>query len=162
MHSFCSIYQGPQRIFCSDKYKSCKSDWKIVFALVKSMVLFMSREATSLGCSIPNTYMEFRRGRPRTGCRLKPLVSIQNPDSEKFQEVSEKGLDSFSVLKKNRVPGMGGIDAEVKLLPDNLRLFSGLFWLILANPGYFLANPGYSANPGYFLANPGYFLANHG
>ena len=30
-------------------------------------------------------------------------------------------------------------DAEVKLLPDNLRLFSGCFWQILAKPGYFLA-----------------------
>ena len=27
-------------------------------------------------------------------------MSIQNPDSEKFQEVSERGLASFSVLKK--------------------------------------------------------------
>ena len=30
-------------------------------------------------------------------------------------------------------------DAEVELLPDDLRLFSGYFWQILANPGYFLA-----------------------
>ena len=27
-------------------------------------------------------------------------MSIPNPDSEKFQEVSERGLASFSVLKK--------------------------------------------------------------
>ena len=27
-----------------------------------------------LGCSIPNTYMEFGRGWPRTGCRLTPLT----------------------------------------------------------------------------------------
>ena len=43
-----------------------------------------------LGCSIPNTKMEFGRGWSRTGCRLTPLVSIQNPDPEKFQEVSER------------------------------------------------------------------------
>ena len=30
-------------------------------------------------------------------------------------------------------------DAEVELLPDNLRLFSGYFWQILADCGYFLA-----------------------
>ena len=33
-------------------------------------------------------------------------------------------------------------DAEVKLFPNVWRLFSGYFWRILANPGYFLANPG--------------------
>ena len=47
-----------------------------------------------------------------------------------------------------------GGHAEVELLPGDLRLFSGYFWLILANRGYFLAtfwlilatltNPGYS------------------
>ena len=31
---------------------------------------------------------------------MTPLVSIQNTDPEKFQEVSERGLSSFSVLKK--------------------------------------------------------------
>ena len=35
-----------------------------------------------------------------TGYRLTPLVSIQNPDPEKIQEVSERELTSFSVLKK--------------------------------------------------------------
>ena len=30
-------------------------------------------------------------------------------------------------------------DAEVELLPDDLMLFYGYFWQILANPGYFLA-----------------------
>ena len=61
-----------------------------------------------LGCSIPNTKMEFGRGWSRTGCRLTPLVSIQNPDPEKFQEVRERGLASFSVLKrKEKVPDMG-------------------------------------------------------
>ena len=30
-------------------------------------------------------------------------------------------------------------DAEVKLLSDDLWLFSGYFWQILANPSYFLA-----------------------
>ena len=30
-------------------------------------------------------------------------------------------------------------DAEVELLPDDLRLFSDYFWQILANHGYFLA-----------------------
>ena len=30
-------------------------------------------------------------------------------------------------------------DAEVELLPDDLRLFSGYFWQILANLGDFLA-----------------------
>ena len=29
-------------------------------------------------------------------------------------------------------------DAEVELLPNDLRLFSGYFWQILANLGYFL------------------------
>ena len=31
---------------------------------------------------------------------MTPLVSIQNPDPEKIQEVSERELASFSVLKK--------------------------------------------------------------
>ena len=42
-------------------------------------------------------------------------------------------------------------DAEVELLPDDLRLFYGYFWQILTNRGYFmatvwliLATPGYS------------------
>ena len=31
-----------------------------------------------LGCSIPNTYMEFGLGWAPTGCRLTPLLSVQN------------------------------------------------------------------------------------
>ena len=42
--------------------------------------------------------MEFWRGWPRTGCRLTPLVSIQNPGPEKCQEVRERELCFFSVL----------------------------------------------------------------
>ena len=34
---------------------------------------------------------------------LTPLVSIQNLDPKKGQEVSERGLASFSVLKKNKL-----------------------------------------------------------
>ena len=45
-----------------------------------------------LGCSIPNTWMEFGQGWPFTGCLLTPLVCIQNPGPEKFQEVRERGL----------------------------------------------------------------------
>ena len=40
--------------------------------------------------------------------------------------------------------------AEVELLSDDLRLFSGYFWQILANSGYFLATVW------LILANPGY------
>ena len=58
--------------------------------------------------NIQHLCMEYGLVWPLTGWGLTPLVSIQNPDSEKFQEVSERGLASFSVLKKNRVPGMGG------------------------------------------------------
>ena len=43
---------------------------------------------------------------------------------------------------------VNGGDAEVELLPDDLRLFSVKFWQILANPwvfsDYCLANPGYT------------------
>ena len=39
---------------------------------------------------------------------MTPLVSIQNPDPEKFQEVSERGLASFSVLKKTESKTWGG------------------------------------------------------
>ena len=42
------------------------------------------------------------------------------------------------LMKRNTKNNMSG-DAEVELLPDDLRLFSGYFWQILANPGYFLA-----------------------
>ena len=35
--------------------------------------------------------------------------------------------------------GVLGGDAEVELLPDDLWLFSGYFWHILANNSYFLA-----------------------
>ena len=38
---------------------------------------------------------------------LDPLVSIQNHGPEKCQEVRERDLCFFSVLKKNRVPDMG-------------------------------------------------------
>ena len=40
--------------------------------------------------------------------------------------------------------------AEVELLSDDPRLFSGYFWQIQANPGYFLATVW------LILANPGY------
>ena len=36
-------------------------------------------------------------------------MSIQNPDSEKFQEVSERGLASFSVLKKTESQAWGAM-----------------------------------------------------
>ena len=42
---------------------------------------------------------------------------------------------------KNESPKLGVMssgDAEVELLTDDLRLFSGKFWQILPNPGYFL------------------------
>ena len=39
-------------------------------------------------------------------------MSIQNPDSEKCQEVSERGLAIFSVLKKTESQAWGGNDAE--------------------------------------------------
>ena len=39
-------------------------------------------------------------------------MGIQNPGSEKFQEVSERGLASFSVLKKTESQAWGGNDAE--------------------------------------------------
>ena len=58
---------------------------------------------------IPNTLIEFGQGRPGTGCLMTPLVSIQNPGPETFQEVRERGLASFSALAlgdmvwKNRV-----------------------------------------------------------
>ena len=39
-------------------------------------------------------------------------MSIQNPDSEKFQEVSERGLASFSVLKKTESQAWGGNGVE--------------------------------------------------
>ena len=35
--------------------------------------------------------------------------------------------------------GLKTDDAEVELLPDDPRLFSGYFWQIVTNPGYFLA-----------------------
>ena len=38
---------------------------------------------------------------------MTPLVSIQNPDPEKCQEVRERELASFSILKKNRDLDMG-------------------------------------------------------
>ena len=39
---------------------------------------------------------------------LDPLMSMRNPGREKCQEVRERELCFFSVLKKNRVPDMGG------------------------------------------------------
>ena len=47
---------------------------------------------------IPNTLIEFGQGRPRTGCLMTPLVSIQNSGPETFHEVRERGLASFSAL----------------------------------------------------------------
>ena len=43
-------------------------------------------------------------------------MSIQNPDSEKFQEVSERGLASFSVLKKTECQAWGGNGASLRTL----------------------------------------------
>ena len=51
----------------------------------------------TLGCSIPNTKMEFGQGRPRTGCLMTPLVSIQNLGPEKFQEGVSRELVSLKV-----------------------------------------------------------------
>ena len=52
--------------------------------------------------------MEFGQGRPLTGCLMTPLVSFQNPGPEKFQEVRERALASFSALKKNKSQAWGG------------------------------------------------------
>ena len=41
-------------------------------------------------------------------------MSIQNPDPEKFQEVSERGLASFSVLKKTESKAWEGNGAKKK------------------------------------------------
>ena len=60
------------------------------------------------------------------------------------------GRVCYSVSKEaTQLPGPGGTvfprvvhvigDAEIELLPNDLRLFSDYFWQILANPGYFLA-----------------------
>ena len=38
---------------------------------------------------------------------MTPLVSIQNPGSENVQEVRERGLDSFSFLKKTESQAWG-------------------------------------------------------
>jgi hypothetical protein len=48
--------------------------------------------------------MEFWQGWPCTGCRLTPLVSIQNPGPEKCPEVRERELGFFSVMS----PRYGG------------------------------------------------------
>ena len=44
-------------------------------------------------------------------------MSIQNPDSEKFSEVSERGLASFSVLKKTESQTWGRNGVKKKLSP---------------------------------------------
>ena len=49
-------------------------------------------------------------------------MSIQNPDSEKIQEVSERGLASFSVLKKTEFQTWGGNGAKKKQSPRTLGL----------------------------------------
>ena len=45
---------------------------------------------------------------------------------------------SYSAVRPSFTSPVVG-DAEVELLPDDLRLFPGYLWQILANPGYFLA-----------------------
>ena len=52
-----------------------------------------------VGCSIPNTKMKFGQGRPRTGCLMTPLVSIQNLSPENFQERGKERICQFSTLK---------------------------------------------------------------
>ena len=57
----------------------------------------------SLGCSIPNTWMEFGQGRPNAGCLMPPLVNIQSPGPQKFHVVRNRevrGLASFGTLNK--------------------------------------------------------------
>ena len=62
----------------------------------------------TVGCSIPNTLMEYWQDWPRAGCCLTPIVSIQNPDPEKFQELRERGLANYSALKKTESQTCGG------------------------------------------------------
>ena len=53
--------------------------------LVQFQLKYTLVQGCLLGCSLSNTYMEFGLVWPLTGRGLTLLVSIQNPDSEKFQ-----------------------------------------------------------------------------
>ena len=56
-----------------------------------------------------------------------------------YSSSSKIAIHATCVLH-DMINGITGGHAEVELLPDDLRLFySGYFWLILANPDYFLA-----------------------
>ena len=50
-------------------------------------------------------------------------------------------MEKVSIVKwsQNCIFVAGSGDAEVELLPDDLRLYSVFFWYSLANYGYFLA-----------------------
>ena len=54
--------------------------------------------AGTVGCSIPNTWMEFKHGRPNAGCLIPPLVSIQNPGPEKLKEGNPTFFNHQSVI----------------------------------------------------------------
>jgi hypothetical protein len=66
--------------------------------------------------------MEFWQGWSCTGCRLTPLVSIQNPGPEKCQEVRERELSFFQCSEKNTVPDMRGNGERKKHSPTTLGL----------------------------------------
>ena len=100
-----------------------------------------------IGCSNPNTYMEFGLVWPPTGCRLTPLMSIQNPDPEKCQEVSERELASFSVMKKNRVPDMGEKWCGKKQSPRVLGLCFFLTSWHFSGSGFWILTKGVKRQP---------------
>ena len=81
---------------------------------------FVTTKYSTLGCSIPNTLVEFGLIWPRTGCLLTPFASIQNPGSSKQEEVCPWVVQTFQLWKKNRVPGMGGKCCEKKQSPHFL------------------------------------------
>ena len=54
---------------------------------------------------------------------MTPLVSIQKPGPEKFQEMTERELANFSVLKKKPSPRHGGGNGEKKQSPRTLGLY---------------------------------------
>ena len=94
-------------------------EWEVREGLPDQPCRPVSGIESSLGCSRSDTYMEFGLVWYLTGWGLTPLVSIQNPDSEKFQEVSERGLASFSVLKKTECQAWGGNGAGKKTESKN-------------------------------------------